>query len=91
VNHDVDLCFRYCVSKPPWFYISFQQAILSVLETNKSHRGEVWDIRRVRQQLSFVRVDNLHCSCGGMGWGVIVKKGDIFPVLTWDAFASAFL
>jgi hypothetical protein len=74
-----------------WSYISFQQAIFfSSGKKIKVTGGEVWAIWRVRQQLPFVRVDYLHCSCGGMGGGVILKKEDI-SVLTWDAFASAFL
>jgi hypothetical protein len=82
VNHDVDLCFRYCVTVdikaalvlyffPASNFFQFWKQI-------KVTGGEVWAIKRVRQQLPFVRVDNLNCSCGGIGGGVIVKKEDIF-------------
>jgi hypothetical protein len=72
VNHDVDLCFRYCVTA------DIKAALVQFLKQIKVTGGEVWAIRRVIQQLPFVIVDNLHCSCGGMGGSVTVKKEDIF-------------
>jgi hypothetical protein len=64
-------------SRPGLIFISSKQ-FFQFLKQIKVTGGEAWAIRRVWKQLPFVRVDNLHCSYGGMGGGVIVKKTDIF-------------
>ena len=59
--------------------ISAQQGMLSISEKQKEITwGKVWGIRGVRQNSYFFFLQKRRNYCGGMSWGIVMYKTDMF-------------